>query len=162
MEFPSTAISFRTPSDSGTNDEFFSIIINDAINTAYVKNKRTQKKFNGLNTNQRTLKKKLSKTNVTDNRIFSKNKLFVPDVGQLKFRFIKRIHDDPAAKHLNKTKTDEIFNRYYHWPKVINDVIKNCYGCRKNKDSRDKYHGILKLLPVPNKRWFSISSLIYQ
>ena len=65
-----------------------------------------KKKFNILNTNQRTLKNIfLLKTSVTDGRIFYNNKLFVPDVGQLKLRFIKKIHDDPAAKHPNRTNT---------------------------------------------------------
>ena len=57
-------------------------------------------------------------------------------------------------------KTYKIFNRYYYWPGIINDVkcfVRNCYGCRKNKNSRDECHGVLKLLPVPNKRWFHIS-----
>ena len=35
------ANSFRTPSDSEINDEFFSIIINNAINIVYTKNKRS-------------------------------------------------------------------------------------------------------------------------
>ena len=43
--------------------------------------------------------------NVVGGQIFFKNKFFVPDVGQLKFRYIKKIHDDPGAKHPNKTKT---------------------------------------------------------
>ena len=106
------------------------------------------------------VEKKMLKTSVTDGRIFFKDKLFIPEVGQLKLRCIKKIHDDPAARHPNKTKTYEILNRCYYWPKVINDVklfVRNCYGCKKNKKFRDKYHGDLKFLPVPNKLWFHIS-----
>ena len=40
-----------TPPDSGTNEEFFPMTINDAIGTAYAKDERTQKKFNALNVN---------------------------------------------------------------------------------------------------------------
>ena len=86
--------------------------------------------------------------------------MFVPNVGHLKFRFIQKFHDDPAAKHPGKTKTYEILNRYYYWPGIINDVkrfVKNCYGCRKSKTSKNKYHGAFKLLPVPDKRWAHIS-----
>ena len=114
-----------------------------------------------MNTGQRTLKKfLLSEASVTDGRIFFKDKLFVPGVGQLRYRFIKKSHDDPAAGHPGKTKTYEIFSRYYYWLGIINDVkrfVKNCYGCRKNKNSRDKYHGVLKPLPVPDRRWSHIS-----
>ena len=80
-------------------------------------------------------------------------------MGQLKFRYIKKSHDDRNAKHPNKTKMYEIFNRYYYWQNIINDVkrfVRNCYSCKKKKNP-DKYHGVLKLLPVPNKRWFHIS-----
>ena len=135
--------------------------IDDAIGTAYAKDERTQEIFNAPNTNQRTLKKfPLSETNVTDGRIFFRDKLFVPDVGQFRFRLIKKSHDDPAAGHPGKTKTYEILSRYYYWPGIINDVkrfVRNCYGCRKSKNSRDKYHGALKPLPIPDKRWSHIS-----
>ena len=55
-----------------------------------------------------------------------------------------------------KTKTYEILNRYYYWLGIIDDVkpfVKNCYGCRKSKTSRNKYRGVLKPLPVPDRRW---------
>ena len=157
---PITGNSLPTPSDSKTNDEP-SVTINDPIGTVYAKNERTQEIFNALNTGQRTLKRfLLLKTNVTDGRIFFRDKLFVPDAGQLRFRFIKKFHDDPAAGHPNKTKTYEILSRYYYWPGIIDDVkrfVKNCYGCRRSKNSRDKYHGALKPLPVPDRRWSHIS-----
>ena len=150
-----------TPFDLGTSEEFFPMTINDAIGTAYAEDERTQEICNALNTNQRTLKKiPLSETSVTDGQIFFRDKLFVPDVGQFKFRFIKNSHDDPAARHPNKTKTYEIFSRYYYWPGIINDVkrfVRNCYGCRRNKNSRDKHHGAMKPLPIPDKLWSHIS-----
>ena len=81
---------------------------------------------------------------------YFRNKMFVPEVGQLKLRFIQKSHDDPAAGHPGKTKTYEILSRYYYWPGIIDDVkrfVKNFYGCRKNKTFRDKYHGALMLRP---------------
>ena len=86
--------------------------------------------------------------------------MFVPDVGQLRLRFIPKFHDDPAASHSGKTKTYEFLRRYYYWPGIIDDVkrfVKNCYGCKKSKTSKNKYHGALKPLPVPDKRWAHIS-----
>ena len=90
-------------------------IINDAIWAAYSENEKTQEILNALNTNQRTLKSfLLSEAKLIEDRIYFKNKMFVPDVGQLKFRFIQKFHDDPAAGHPGKTKTYEILNRYYY------------------------------------------------
>ena len=86
--------------------------------------------------------------------------MFVPNVGQLKFRFIQKFHDDPVAGHPKKTKTYEILNKYYYWPGIINDVkrfVKNCYGCKKSKTSKTKYNGAFKPLPITDKRWVHIS-----
>ena len=85
--------------------------------------------------------------------------MLVSDIGQLKFRYIK-IHDDSAAKYPGKTKIYQTLNLYYYWPRIINDVkrfYKKCYGCKKSKTFKNKYHGVLKLLPVPDKKWVHIS-----
>ena len=131
-----------------------------SIWAAYSEDEKTQKILNALNTNQRILIFLISETKLIDRRIYFKNKMFVPNVGQLRFRFIQKFHDDPAAGHPGKTKTYEILSRYYYWPGIIDDVkrfVKNCYGCKKSKTSKNKYHGALKPLPVPDKRWVHIS-----
>ena len=117
--------------------------------------------MNELNTNQRTLKSfPLSEAKLVDGRIYFRDKMFVSDVSQLRFRFIQKFHDDQIANHPSKTKTYEILNRYYYWPCIIDDVkrfVKNCYGCKKSKTSKNKYHGTFKPLTVPDKRWIHIS-----
>ena len=78
----------------------------------------------------------LSETILIDGRIYFKNKMSVPEVGQLKFRFIQKNYDDPTAGPLGKTKTYEILNRYYYWPKIINGVkrfVKNCNAANETK-----------------------------
>ena len=65
--------------------------------------------------------------------------MFVPNVGQLKFRFIQKFHDDPVARHPGQIKTYEILNRYYYWPGIINDVkrfVNSCYGCKKKTSKK--------------------------
>ena len=45
-------------------------------------------------------------------------------------------------------------------PGIINEVkrfVKNCYGCKKTKTSKNKYHGALKPLLIPDKKWVHIS-----
>ena len=77
--------------------------------------------------------------------------MFVPNVGKSKLGFSQKSQDDPIAKHPNKTKTYEILNRYYYWPWIINDVkgfVKNCYGCKKTKTSKNKYHSVFKPLSM--------------
>ena len=79
------------------------VIIDDAIWVAYSEDERIQEILNVLNTNQRTLKGFfLSETKLVDGQIYFKDKMFVPDVGQLRLRFIQKFHDDPAARHPEK------------------------------------------------------------
>ena len=57
--------------------------------SAYSKNEKTQKILNALNIKQRTLKKFFfSESKLIGGRIYFRDKMFVPDVGQLKLRFI--------------------------------------------------------------------------
>ena len=58
-----------------------------------------------MNTNQHILNFFLSKIKLMNGRIYFKNKMFLPDVSQFKFRFIQKFHDDPVAMHPNKKKT---------------------------------------------------------
>ena len=40
---------------------------------------------------------------------------------------------------------------------TIRRFVSCCYTCRRAKASREKYHGLLKPLPVPERRWQHIS-----
>ena len=84
---PTTANSPHMPFGLWTNNELFSITINETIDTAYTENEGTKKiqHFEHQLTNFEKII--FIKTIVTDGRILIENKLFVPDVGQLKFRF---------------------------------------------------------------------------
>ena len=35
--------------------------------------------------------------------------------------------------------------------------IRNCYKCQRFKTSRDREHGLIQPLPIPQKRWQNIS-----
>lgn len=40
---------------------------------------------------------------------------------------------------------------------TIRRYVKSCHVCSRTKASREKYHGLLKPLPVPDRRWAHIS-----
>ena len=80
---------------------------------------KTQEILNVLNTNQGTLNNfPLSEAKLVEGRIYFKNRMFVPDGGKLRLRFIQKFHDDPVARHPGKTKTYEILYSYYYWPGI--------------------------------------------
>ena len=40
---------------------------------------------------------------------------------------------------------------------TVKRYVACCHTCRKAKSSRDKYHGLLKPLPIAERRWQHIS-----
>ena len=84
----------------------------------------------------------------------------VPKDDALRLRIIQLAHDTPLAGHPGAQRCYEILARSYHWSGMIADVkrfVRNCHLCAKTKYFRARYHGVLKPLPVPERRWADIS-----
>jgi transposase InsO family protein len=84
----------------------------------------------------------------------------VPDNDDLKLRLIRLVHDSPAGGHPGRSKTLELLSRVYYWPKIYESVrryIASCYICQRSKASREAYNGLLRPLPIPERRWQDLS-----
>jgi len=69
-------------------------------------------------------------------------------------------HDSPTAGHLGFDKTLSSIQKMAFWPKLRNSVeeyIKSCDVCQRSKSSTRQPAGLLQPLPIPTKRWQSIS-----
>ena len=89
-----------------------------------------------------------------------RDRLFVPATGGLRLRLIQMAHDSPVTGHPGAEKCHEIISRNYWWPHIGQEIRKfcrNCHGCLRSKINRDRYHGALKPLPPPERRWRHIS-----
>lgn len=74
--------------------------------------------------------------------------------------FIMEIHSAPAHGHQGTMATYHRIKKIWtptNLKRRIEQVIKNCNECRRNKTERHKPYGLLKPLPVPSAAWESIS-----
>jgi transposase InsO family protein len=90
-----------------------------------------------------------------------RGRLCVPDnQGEEITQLMKEVHDQPAGGHPGKHKTLGLLRHGYFWPKMADTVaqyVRNCHTCSRMKHSREKYNGLLKPLPIPERPWLDIS-----
>ena len=91
---------------------------------------------------------------------FYGNRLYVPNVADLHQDILREHHDVPYAGHRGIDRTKQAIARTYWWPGLdtdVNDYVRVCPHCQRNKASSQKPGGLLQPLPVPNDVWESIS-----
>lgn len=102
----------------------------------------------------------LSRCSVKSNRLYYDDLIFIPDSPHLKLLLIKNCHDHPSGGHHGRNKVFAEISRYYWWPKMLDTITQftnNCHVCKRITPSRLKFQGLLKPLPVPQRRWADIS-----
>lgn len=88
------------------------------------------------------------------------NRLYVPDLPELKAKLLESCHASPIAGHPGVSRTYEILDREYYWPQMLSYVrrwVANCHHCRRAKPNREARQGLLKPLPVPERSWKDLS-----
>jgi hypothetical protein len=97
---------------------------------------------------------------ICENRIYYKNRLFIPETIELKTQIIYRTHNSEAGGHSEKIKTTELVSRSYFWLKITYDIqnyIKSCQFCKRAKASRSAPPGYFRPLFVLFQAWQNIS-----
>ena len=100
----------------------------------------------------------LSKCFIQDGALYHLDRLWVSEA--MHTEVIREVHDQPACEYLGLARTYELVRREYYWrgmKSIITQYVRNCYTCHRVKPSRDREHGLLKPLPVPQKRWQDIT-----
>lgn len=93
-------------------------------------------------------------------RLYFRERLYVPDHDELKAELLRRCHESPVAGHPGRARTYDLLSRSYFWPGMLAYVekwVKNCHTCRRSNPSRDAYQGVLKPLPIPKCAWRDVS-----
>jgi hypothetical protein len=112
------------------------------------------------NGTRRSKKISLSECEERDGRLFFRDRLVIPKHDELIIKILRVAHDSPAGGHPGRGKTLDIIQREYYWPGMFDSIrryVNCCHTCHRSKASREKYHGLLKSLPVPERRWQDIS-----
>lgn len=92
--------------------------------------------------------------------LFYRNRLYIPDLDELKASLLQEVHDNLSAGHPGRSKTYELLQRNFYWPgmlKYVEQWVKNCETCRRITPSREGHQGVLKPLSVPGKAWRHLS-----
>jgi transposase InsO family protein len=92
--------------------------------------------------------------------LLHRRKFVVPNQHDARLQVLQNRHDSPVAGHPGEHKTWELVSRDYFWPgmnKDIEDFLRTCNDCQRNKTRRHKPYGMLKSLPIPEKPWSDIT-----
>jgi hypothetical protein len=91
---------------------------------------------------------------------FRHNAVVVPNDAGLRSEILTEFHNPPFAGHVGANKTLRSIARFYWWPNMIKDVVhlvKHCPSCQLAKPRSTAPPGLLQPLPVPVRRWDSVS-----
>ena len=89
-----------------------------------------------------------------------KDQLYIPSVDTLRSECVDALHSPPHCGHYGIARTIRKVREVFHWECISKDVaafIKNCDSCQRVKASTQKPQGLLSPLPVPSRRWKSVS-----
>lgn len=86
--------------------------------------------------------------------------LVLPNVGDIRKSAMRECHDAPWAGHMGRHKTLRLAERLFWWPTMRADVeefVSTCVPCQTNKSSTLKKAGLLQPLPIPGRRWETVT-----
>ena len=92
--------------------------------------------------------------------LFRIGKVWIPSDPALRLKIKEAKHDSKVAGHIGMDKTMEMVDRNFNWPEMTKDMedyVRSCEDCQKNKAARHKRHGTLHPLELSYAPWDSIS-----
>lgn len=87
-------------------------------------------------------------------------RLCVPSDEDLKNEIMFMEHDELSHGHPGTLKTTVFVTAKYYWKKMgkeIEQYVRTCEKCQRNKTRQSKPPGLLHSLPIPETRWTEIS-----
>lgn len=95
-----------------------------------------------------------------DNRLLWRKRRWVPKDEALRTRIMQECHDSLLGGHPGHNTLYGLLARTVFWPDMATDVkrfVRNCDLCGANRVWRDRRQGLLKPLPIPDRKWRHIS-----
>ncbi|XP_058766771.1 uncharacterized protein LOC131640391 [Vicia villosa] len=92
--------------------------------------------------------------------LYYKDRLFIPDINQLRLSILKEYHNTPTAGHSGVKATLARVSTSFLWPGMViavKNLVKYCSVCQHNKYETQKKKGLLQPLPIPNQVWEEIT-----
>ena len=94
-----------------------------------------------------------------DRMLFRTGKVWIPQDPSLKKLIMESEHDSQVAGHMGMDKTIELIDWNFYWPSMntgIEDFVRSCEDCQRNKVPRHKRRGLLHPLELSYAPWDSI------
>jgi hypothetical protein len=92
---------------------------------------------------------------------YHNKRVCVPNDDELRRRILVEAHDTPYSGHQGWHRTLDVVARQWWWPRMVATVrrfVRACHSCQVNKPSQTAPAGLLQPLPVPERRWQSVST----
>ena len=89
------------------------------------------------------------------------DRITIPNVTVLKNRIISEHHDNRLSGHQGRDRTLDLVSRQFYWSglkKDVDDYIRHCPNCHRNKSHPAKTQGQLQPLPIPTEPWEQVST----
>jgi hypothetical protein len=86
--------------------------------------------------------------------------LYIPKDDAVRSTLMREVHDAPTGGHLGREKTYSRLTEWVYWQGVYHDVrdyVRSCVSCAQNKASNRTAADLLHPLPIPARRWETIS-----
>lgn len=86
--------------------------------------------------------------------------LYIPKDEALRTTLMREVHDAPTGGHLGREKTYARLTAQVYWQGVYHDVrdyVRSCVSCAQNKARNMVAADLLHPLPIPARRWETIS-----
>jgi hypothetical protein len=94
--------------------------------------------------------------NTSDDLLWHNNRLYIPDVDNLRNDLLYWHHDVPWICHLGIKRTLEMIKGQFYWPCMQHDIeeyVKSCSSCQRNKTDRIRRTPALSPLVSPDACW---------
>uniref|UniRef100_A0A1J3IVR9 Transposon Ty3-I Gag-Pol polyprotein n=2 Tax=Noccaea caerulescens TaxID=107243 RepID=A0A1J3IVR9_NOCCA len=89
-----------------------------------------------------------------------RGKLVIGNDPEVKLQIFKWLHDSAIGGHSGRDATLHRVKSLFYWPKMsleVQNYVRNCSVCQRNKYDLSAKPGLLQPLPVPKGVWESIS-----
>jgi hypothetical protein len=92
--------------------------------------------------------------------IYKGDRLYIPPYDILKQPLLYEYHDSASSAHRGVASTHERIKRHFYWPNMLNDIelyCRTCKECQQTKTINQLKNGLLRPLPIPQRKFDDIS-----
>jgi hypothetical protein len=93
---------------------------------------------------------------IQDGLPLHEDRVYVLDLPGLRAQLLQLYHDSLMVGHLGQQGMLDLVSRLYWWPNMhiyVQEYVKGCHTCRRNKHCNWRTAGVLEPLPTPQGPW---------